>query len=99
MHCSCAAVPSGWRPLARLRFLVICRRSFCFRQATRQMKNGVALGAIPTSDLGLDLYKDAGGHNEAVESLNGAVIWFDDVDDALVSADLELLAALLVDER
>jgi len=60
---------------------------------------GCAWSANPTSDLGLDLYKDAGGHNEAVESLDGAVIWFNDVDDALVSADLELLAALLVDER
>ena len=68
-------------------------------QATRQVKNGLRKSANPTSDLGLDLYKDAGGHNEAVEGLDSAVIRFNDVDDALVSADLELLAALLVDER
>jgi hypothetical protein len=46
---------------------------------------------------GLDLDEHAGGDDEAVEGLDGAGVGFGDVDDALVRADLELLARLLVD--
>ena len=40
----------------------------------------------------------AGGDDEAVESLDRAMVRLGDVDDSLVGADLELLARLLVDE-
>ena len=52
--------------------------------------SGDDFGARPES--GLDLHEHAGGNDEAVQGLDGAVVRFGDVDDPLVGADLELLA-------
>ena len=47
---------------------------------------------------GLDLDEDAGWHDEAVQGLDGAMVWLGDVDDPLVRANFELFTRLLVDE-
>src|SRR5262245_52521493 len=55
----------------------------------------------PSSAAGissLDLDKHARGDDEPVEGFDGAGVGFSDVDDALVSSNLELFARFLVDE-
>ena len=48
--------------------------------------------------LRLDLDEDAGGDDESVQRLDGARVRLGDVDDPLMSTNLELLTRLLVDE-
>lgn len=42
--------------------------------------------------LCLDLHENTRWHDEAVERFDCACVWFMDIDDALVGANLELLA-------
>src|SRR5437588_8917741 len=64
-----------------------------FRQGRVWQKNGSGLQS------GLDLHKDTGRDDQAVERLDGPGGGLEDVDDALVGAHLELLARLLIDVR
>src|SRR5689334_850421 len=68
--------------------------SFC---AINPERIGLVLASAPALELDLDV--DAGREVELHQRVDGLRGWIDDVEQALMGAHLELLAALLVDVR
>src|SRR5688572_23212708 len=74
----------------------------CRAAARAKTSEGTRLGAVrdPRPRLSvLDLDVDTGGEIELHQCVEGLLRRIEDVQQALVRADLELLARLLVDER
>src|SRR5437667_1031485 len=63
----------------------------------RPIRPSIAIVSPPL--LELDLHVDAGGEVELAERVDRLLRGLEDVEQALVGADLELLARLLVDVR
>src|SRR5579863_4761268 len=63
------------------------------------MPSFLPINPVNTALLELDFNVDAGGKVELAERVDGLLGGFEDVEQALVGANLEMLARLLVDVR